>query len=85
MPATVTTAERLRGELSDPVRPDEIAKAVGVSLGTVYASMHRFRAAYEASDEQGMRSNIPCHRLFNRFIVPRDRFVEWYLGAGLEP
>jgi hypothetical protein len=78
-----TTRERLERTLSDPVDKHEIAAVLGVSLGTVYESLRRFRGAKDAGDEQGMRDNIPCITRGTRFIVPREAFIRWYLSAGL--
>lgn len=82
------TAKRLRSRLSDPVHKDEIADVLGVSLGTVYESLRRFRAAHELGDEEAMRRAIPCISMGSkgaRFIVPREAFIRWYESAGLAP
>ena len=89
------TAERLLGELSDPVTKEEAARLLGISLGSVYDSLRRFTAARDAGDLPSMRKNIPClHRggaiqqdgstKGGRYIVPRDAFIRWYTSAGLE-
>ena len=89
------TAERLESELSDPVTKEDIAKLLGISLGSVYDSLRRFKAARDAGDVDAQREHIPClHRggalqedgsiKGGRYIVPRDAFIRWYTSAGLE-
>jgi len=61
------TAEELRSTLSDPVTKREIANVMGVGIQTVYTALHR--------------GQIPCHVVGKRrYIVPRERFIRWYLG-----
>jgi hypothetical protein len=78
------TAERLAKTLSDPVKKPEIANLLDISLGSVYDSLRKFRAARANGDEQGMRDNIPCIPRGSRFIVPREAFIRWYVSAGLD-
>jgi len=59
----------LRRRLSDPVRKQEIADLLGISLAMVYDALHR--------------GQIPHRRLGKRrYIVPRESFIRWYLGVG---
>jgi hypothetical protein len=93
--ATLTTAERLQKELSDPVTKKEAAKVLAISQGSVYESCRRFDAARISGDVEAMRRHIPCiHRggveqpngtfKGGRYIVPRDAFIRWYVSAGLD-
>ena len=61
------TADEMREALSDPVRPREVARLLGVGLNTVYEAIRR--------------GQIPCHVLGRRrYVIPRERFIRWYLG-----
>ena len=93
-PLTFTTAEHLHRELSDPVRPAEIAKFLSISVGTVYESMRRFDAARLAGDTDAARRQIPCLHFggvkqadgtfkSGRYKVPRQTFIEWYTSVGI--
>jgi len=92
--ATLTTAERLQRGLSDPVKPAEIAKFLGISVGSVYESMRRFDAARLAGDFDTARRHIPCLHFGGvlqangtfkggRYKVPRQTFSDWYLSVGI--
>lgn len=91
----LTTAERLGQTLSDPVRKEEAAELLGISLGSVYESCRQFDAARIRGDEEAMRRHLPCiHRggveqedgtvKGGRYIIPRDAFIRWYTSAGLD-
>jgi hypothetical protein len=93
-PLALTTAEQLHRELSDPVRPAEIAKFLSISVGTVYESMRRFDAARLAGDIETARRQIPCLHFGGvkqpngtfrggRYRVPRQTFIEWYTSVGI--
>lgn len=67
------TVRRLQEELSDPVRPQEIARVLGVSPTVVYTSLRKFdflrQRLAETHDEAGrqtvkdlMSMEIPCWR-----------------------
>lgn len=88
MTAPVSTAK-----LSDPVKPTEMARFLGVSLGTVYESMRRHSAAVIAGDAAAASRFIPCIHMGGRpqpdgtvkggrYIVSREAFRRWYRAAG---
>jgi hypothetical protein len=92
---TLSTAERLQNELSDPVKKQEAAEVLKISPGSVYESMRQFDAARILGDAPAMRRHIPCiHRggveqpngtfKGGRYIIPRDAFIRWYVSAGLD-
>lgn len=93
---TVTAAVgHLVGALSDPVRMEEAAKLLHISLSSVYDSVRRFDAARIAGDVDEMRRHIPCiHRggvvqpdgtfKGGRYVIPREAFIRWYTSAGLD-
>ena len=83
---TTTTDECTPLALSDPVDKHEIAEHLGVSLGTVYDSLRKFRAAIERKDYETARHYIPSLQMGEkgaRFIVPRSLYLAWYESAGL--
>jgi hypothetical protein len=93
--ATLTTAERLARELSDPVGKQQVANVLGIGIAGVYDSMRRFDAARIAGDIDAMRREVPClHRggarqkdgtyRGGRYVVPRDAFIRYYVSAGLD-
>ena len=92
---TLSTADRLQRELSDPVTKQEVADVLGLGLASVYDSVRRFDAARIAGDVEGMRRHIPAiHRggveqadgtyKGGRYVIPRDAFIRWYTSAGLD-
>lgn len=93
--ATLSTAERLQRQLSDPVTKKQAAAVLHVGIASVYNSMRAFDAARIAGDAEAMRRFIPClHQggieqpdgtfKGGRYIMPRDAFVRWYVSAGLD-
>ena len=93
--ATVSTADRLQNELSDPVTKKQAGEVLKISSGSVYESMRQFDAARILADVEAMRRHIPCiHRggveqpngtfKGGRYIIPRDAFIRWYTTAGLD-
>lgn len=92
---TLSTAERLQRELSDPVTKKEAGEVLQISPASVYESMRQFDAARLLGDAPAMRRHIPCiHRggveqpngtfKGGRYIIPRDTFIRWYVSAGLD-
>ena len=92
---TLSTAERLQNELSDPLSKKEAGEVMKISSGSVYESCRQFDAARIIGDVEAMRRHIPCiHRggveqpngtfKGGRYIIPRDTFIRWYTTAGLD-
>ena len=92
---TMTTTERLQGELSDPVTKEEVAAVLGVGLASVHDSLRKFDAARIAGDVTEMKRQIPCIHLGGieqadgtfkggRYIIPRDAFIRWYQTCGMD-
>ena len=93
--ATLSTADRLQRDLSDPVTKKEAGEVLKISSGSIYESMRQFDAARILGDVEAMRRHIPCiHRggveqtngtfKGGRYIIPRDAFIRWYVSAGLD-
>ena len=91
----LTGAARLEKRLSDPVKKQEAADLLEISVGSVYYSLRQFDAARLRGDKETMRRHIPCiHRggapqpdgrtKGGRYIIPRDAFIRGYTSAGLD-
>ena len=81
-------------ELPDPLPIAVVAKLLGFSPATIYASCHRFLAAARNDDIEAMRHAIPCYReggvtdangnrKGGRIIIPRDAFLAYHRTATL--